>query len=140
MSSESEFVVIPALAQLREQLIAHARSLRKNQAVDAVSDKLDVREYPEGGLQIEAYVDAELKNGEALTWWLEARLNDGVWTVDGSLTRNSSGLQDLLEQVKPRTCTTPSDLAQALGAVARELIAIPVLIHGQPSAERGHRV
>jgi len=80
--SNRDFALITALAAVRERMIAHSESLRSSAAVASAESRLDVREYAAGDLRIDAYVDAELADGRAVTWWLEARLEGNTWIVE----------------------------------------------------------
>ena len=64
--------VLILLAVLNERLVEHAVALRARPEVARVARGVDVRMY-ESGPVVELYVDAELRNGRALTWWVDLR-------------------------------------------------------------------
>jgi len=51
---------------------------------------------------IEAYLDAELLEGAAISWILEVEWTPELWTIDASVQRSSIGGQKTIRQFPPQ--------------------------------------
>jgi hypothetical protein len=127
---DSEFAVIEALGAIRERMIAHALLLGRSAGVAAARSGVDVRDYPVGGLHVEAWVEAERTDGCASTWWLEARRGEAGWTVEASVLEDGPQGQDVVRRFEVRTATTSAGLAAQLTAAAEALCADAVAFDG----------
>ena len=76
--------MITVLAELNEQLIEHATTLRARPEVASVSRGMDARNYKSGTI-LELYVDAELRNGRTLTWWVDVRSDGDALSVSAAV-------------------------------------------------------
>ena len=61
-----------------------AQSLRFSPGVISVHTGLDLRNYRSGTV-VEAYVEAEMGNGCAVTWWLDIRERKHEWEFEASI-------------------------------------------------------
>lgn len=64
-----------------------ALSMRKHPAVVGIHSDLELRHYDSGPI-IEAYVEAELSNGNAVIWWLDVRSCGKVWNFEARILGN----------------------------------------------------
>lgn len=81
MKAETLYEAVMPYKNIIETL---ATSMRKNPAVVAVSSDLELRRYESGPI-IEAYVEAELSNSEAVTWWLDVRPSGTKWSFEARI-------------------------------------------------------
>jgi hypothetical protein len=126
----SDFAVLNALASIREQMIGQTQRLRGHSAVTKAESRLEIRDYPEGGTHVETYIDAELEDGHALTWWLEARHANGRWAVEATIHQTGLNGQNVVRQLEARAAaTSAAELAANLTSAANELLgAIDVFL------------
>src|SRR5437870_10534462 len=61
-----------------------AQSLRQSPGVISVHTGLELRNYRSGSV-IEAYVEAEMSHGCAVTWWLDVRSFSDGWEFAASI-------------------------------------------------------
>src|SRR6478609_11505950 len=94
----ADFAVIRALARVRDHMIERAQLLRTNAAVTQVTSRIDIRDHGGKDVYIEIYIDAELTDGRALTWMLEARTEQSAWTVEASVNETSTAGQDVIRE------------------------------------------
>ncbi|MBA3752750.1 MAG: hypothetical protein H0X01_01080, partial [Nitrospira sp.] len=85
------------LKEHRDALRTLAHSMQVNPDVLTATSELALRAYLTGDI-IEAYVDVELKNGEALTWWAEIFPKEDVWVMEVSLAVTDEDGQRTLKE------------------------------------------
>jgi hypothetical protein len=85
-----EIAVLNAVAEAHRLFSDLAVRLRERRDVREVVRTLHVAPGP----SIDLYTDAELDNGEAVSWGVEAVLSDGEWIIASSLRRNHAHGQD----------------------------------------------
>ena len=73
--------VLDAIALSHETLIALAVKLRFHPEVTDVLQEVDLRRY-EASPTVEEYVDAKLRNGKGISWWLEVNWDENTWVVE----------------------------------------------------------
>ena len=83
------------LAAFNERLVEHASALRARPEVAGVTRGMDARTY-ETGAVLEMYVDAELRNGRALSWWVDVYPEDEGWSVSARVLRIRDSDQEVV--------------------------------------------
>lgn len=79
---------------------------------------------------MESYVDAALRHGRALCWWLEMSGDDPArWTIGASLRENNASGQDVLRAFGELEGNSPAGLASGLDRLTRELAAAADIVH-----------
>jgi hypothetical protein len=73
--------VLEAIALSHETLIDLSVKLRFRPEVTDVLQDVYLRRY-EAGPTVEGYVDATLRNGKGICWWLEISWNENTWLVE----------------------------------------------------------
>lgn len=116
--------LLGTIANVRERMIDLSIRLRGRADVTGVLDGLEVREYQVGGLRLESWVDAELTDGRALCFWLEARREEGRWVVEGRILEQTALGQDRRIDLGERAAGDLDPLATALRTTGDELIAL----------------
>ncbi len=95
-NNQSASDVLTFLARMREQLADFRRDLllpREGQTTSITSVLYDVecRQY-ESGLTLEMWVEAEIEDGDALTWWLDMIYREEGWLLDGRISWNGQAV------------------------------------------------
>jgi hypothetical protein len=111
--SEQASRVLSALADTHERITGLARELRSHAEVTRVVHELGPRNYKSGPV-IEAYVDAELRSGRSVSWWLEITWVE-QWQVSARILENSAEGQETLRvfQTDQLVLSTASSLNSA---------------------------
>jgi hypothetical protein len=123
-------LLLSALAEHREAMISLAVDLRRRRQVAEVTTGIDIRKYESGEIRVESYVDAELRDGRALCWWLEMSSADPArWTIGASLRENNASGQDVLRDFGELAGNSPAGLASGLDRLTRELAAATDIVH-----------
>ena len=87
--------VLRLLAALNEHLVEHAIARRARPEVARVARGADVRLY-ESGSVLDLSVDAELRNGRALTWWVDVRPEEEILAVSTRVLRMRDSDQEVV--------------------------------------------
>lgn len=110
-----EVSVLGAIAEADRLFADLAVRLRQRSDVRDVHRTLRVAPGP----VIDFGTDAELSNGEALSWALWATFSDGEWTLESSVRRNHSHGQDVVRMLPTRYALDAEELAvELVGAAA----------------------
>ncbi len=104
-------------------MIEVADSLRAKPSVREVLRNYDIRKY-EGIPTLEAYADAELANGTALSWGIELRYEENYWIVEAALRKNHRDGQDVLQEFPEIRTDTFEELAPNAKKATEWLIAL----------------
>jgi hypothetical protein len=94
---QSVNTVLLAIAELAQLRRAFRDSLRSEENVVTITEGLDFRIYDSGPV-MECYVDAELKSGLAVGWWLEVTWSMSEFTLLSSVAVNDENGQDVITQ------------------------------------------
>ena len=115
--------LLAALTEVARSFESLAEELRELAWASSVRQALEFRKY-EAATAIEGFVDVEMRNGDALTWWLECVPQDGKWVVSGALLHIEAGVQKPAVTLPDITAGSDAELVSALPLAARKLIAI----------------
>src|SRR5215208_6024097 len=87
MDSESRLAlrVLGAIALSHERLIDLSVKLRFRPEVLEVLQNVSLRKY-QSGPTVEGYVDAKLRSGKGVCWWLEAYCNETQWVIESRVS------------------------------------------------------
>jgi hypothetical protein len=121
IASKNASRLLEALAESKGTLTDFARQLRSQPEVVRVLTNFEPREY-QTGFVLEGYVDAELRNGKAMAWWLEARWNESLWTIESRVLVNDDQGQYTFREFPERTAETLDDCIAQLALATTELI------------------
>lgn len=101
-----------SVAKLFSQLTYHrhalntlANAMTVYPEVESATAELRLRDYT-GESQIEAWVDVELRDGTAVTWWTDIFFKENYWQMEVSLSKtDESGQTTLKVERPPITCS-----------------------------------
>lgn len=108
------------LAVLSEQLVEHAAELRARPEVVHVARGVDVRMY-ESGPVLELYVDAELRNGRALTWWIDLHPEEASLVVSTRVLRMRDSDQEVVLSFSREDAQDGASLAAILESTGEQV-------------------
>jgi len=116
-----EFLAVVAAAN--EQLIDLAVKLRLRPEVKGVVCDMDCRRYGTTP-RIEYYVDAELRNGRAISWGMEVGFDGETWSVEADVRVQHEQGQDLLREWSPIHAVDLSELTSAMSSAVDTLVRV----------------
>jgi hypothetical protein len=114
--------LLHSIALSNEMLITLSQSLRARPDVIQVLHSLEARNH-QSGAALEGYVDAELANGKAICWWLDASWQGEHWAIETSILVNDDQGQHKLKDFKDRAPKTLDDFVVQLEEATFELTA-----------------
>ena len=114
--------LLRSIATSNEMLIALSQSLRVRPEVTQVLHSLEARKH-QSGAALEGYVDAELNNGKAICWWLDAGWDGEHWVIETSILINDEQGQKVLKDLGRKTPRTLDDFMTQLKEATSNLIA-----------------
>jgi hypothetical protein len=109
-----------AIGTCHRLLKGHAKETRGRLGVSGVTHWLDVNDLDDA-FRLEEHVDAELANGQAISWRLELTLSPGSFTVESDIRRIHQDGQDVLEEVADCTYPTAGECAAGILETTRRL-------------------
>lgn len=115
-------MLVAALAGVNQRLVDLAARLREHPAVESAVTAMHPRQY-QAGDRIECYVDAELRSGSAVGWWLEFGWDDDAWIIESSVRRNAAEGEDALIELPSRRALIDADLADELELAVADLVS-----------------
>jgi hypothetical protein len=118
-SSEQASRLLSALADTHERITDLARELRLHAEVTRVVHGLSPKTYKSGPV-IEGYVDAELRSGRSISWWLEITWGE-QWQVSARILENNAQAQETLRSFPDRSARTIDGFISQLGELVNEL-------------------
>jgi hypothetical protein len=115
---------LEVIASSHETLINLARTLRSHGEVIDATEAIELRNF-QSGPTVEEYVDAELRNGFGICWWLEVNWNENQWVIESRVTvtklKVDEGSSDLM--IFPeRRAETLDEFLRCLQEATNELI------------------
>lgn len=113
--------LLMAIAETNEKFIALSQDLRSRPEIIRVLHSLECRKYGTG-VGLEGYVDAELKNGKAICWWLEVHWNEEKWLIESRILVNSDQGQDTIKEFPEKVSGTLDEFIAHLELATNELI------------------
>lgn len=124
MDNESKYVAkfLEAIASNNRKFIELAGALRLQSKVLSVKQGIDCRQY-NSGTRIEYYVDAELRNGKSMCWWLEIIWNKECWTIEASVLVNHDQGQDKLKEFPDKISETFNEFITQFNDSTNELVS-----------------
>lgn len=123
MDTESRHVIrfLEAAAECNDKLIALAQSFQFKPEVIRVLNSFECRQYRTGPV-LEGYVDIELRNNQALAWWLEVHWNSNQWIIKSRVTVNHAEGQDVIREFSDREADTLDECIDQLVRATSELV------------------
>ncbi|MEQ1872138.1 MAG: hypothetical protein ABL953_00295 [Ilumatobacteraceae bacterium] len=115
-----EVDVLVAIGEVDAAFAELGRRLRSRTDVREVLRSFSVTPNP----WIDFYTDAVLTNDDAVSWGLEAHLNEHEWIIESSIRRNHSRGQDLIQEFATRFAIGAEDFINELRGAARMLLAV----------------
>jgi hypothetical protein len=119
--SKRAAALLSALAESNERLIAFKEQVRAHPEVVGAQHALELRGYDSGPV-LEGYVDAELRSGHALAWWLDVHWGEEGWRVEASVRVDREEGEDILHVFPVRQATTLDDFISELNGAVADLI------------------
>jgi hypothetical protein len=114
--------VLGALAEAQSALQNLWNEVRERPEVTAAVYAIEFRNYSYGQ-GLEAYVDAELRNGKAICWFLEVVWPDDSWDVQAEVLVNDQFGQLSLHPFPPRSIRSLDELISTLKLETERLAA-----------------
>ena len=116
--------MLEAIALSHETLIDLSVKLRFRPEVTDVLQDVYLRRY-ESGPTVEGYVDATLRNGKGICWWLEVTWDENTWLVESRVTLSNliidEGTTDLI-RFKDKKAETADEFIILLEEATLELV------------------
>lgn len=109
--------ILDAITTVNERLISFSQQLRAKAEVAEVRHAVDFRRYRSGTV-LEFYVDAELKSGKGLSWWLEIKWSKEKWVLESSVLLNEGNHQETMREFPERIAKTVDDVVIELDEAA----------------------
>jgi hypothetical protein len=112
---------LAAVAEHREAMLQLARRLRRRAEVVEATSGIDIRAYRTPGTILESWVEAEMRDGRVVCWWLELRRERDRWLIEASVLRNDDAGQDTVRAVADRSASTLAAFVEGLRSATAEL-------------------
>lgn len=117
---------LEALAETNRLLRDHSVELRRSPRVmKAQCSPLDAVRFANGP-GLEAHVEAVLKEGDVVCWWLYVRSTPNSWSVEASIDCKSPNGQETEKELPTQTVTDFEEFLEILKRVVRELLALKI--------------
>lgn len=110
--NDASFLFLEGVVTCHEKLRGFAQTLRNRSDVTKVTHWVDLHNIKEG-ICVEEFVDAELSNGETVSWALEITASTSAWNLEADLRRIYHAGQDVIEQWVAQT-TDVSDCTEEI--------------------------
>lgn len=122
MDNESKYAVktLEALANCNSILIELTAKVRNQTKVTKVIHNLECRKY-QSDFCIEGYVEAELHEGNIVTWYLEAGWNADGWVIESCILVNDDQGQYTLKQFPDKIIETLDEFTEEILKTALDL-------------------
>jgi len=117
---DEAFEFLLAIGDCHRQLQRHAIELRKHQGVRTVEHVSDMPELP-AGFRLAEYVDAELMDGEALSWCLEITVTVDNVAVEADVRRIHALGQDVIYEIAESSYSSQTACSLALPEITKRL-------------------
>ena len=118
-SGEARFLA--AIAEHREAMLHLCRRLSEHPRVAEATSGLDVRAYRTPGTVLESWVEAGMRDGAVLCWWLELRRERDRWLIEASVLRNDDAGQDTVRRTSDRSAPSLAAFVEDLRSATAEL-------------------
>jgi hypothetical protein len=115
--------ILDSLGRVNRRLRDAAVKLGRSPKVVGASASLEVMGY-ENKSCVEGYVEAELKDGNGISWLFDLEWNNGSWVVRGSLERYSAVGRETLDEVPEEEISDVKLLPGTLDRIAQKLLAL----------------
>lgn len=109
---------LEAIAALNERFGAFERHLRTIASVSGSRGEIDICIY-ESGVALERYVEADVRDGRNICWWLDMTRGDGTWVIQ-SRVYESHG--DNIRVFDDRLADSLDNLIRQMDEAATDLI------------------
>jgi hypothetical protein len=113
VNSKQAIGLLEAIATGNEKLISLSETLRSHPAVVRALRGFDCRYY-QTGVMVEWYVDAELQNGYAMSWWVDLSWTETNWVIEAKILINRDQGQEVLKEFSEQFPNTLKDLISQL--------------------------
>ena len=108
--------VFTVMARYNERLIQLAGKISKLPEVGKLTDEFEFRDYRTGP-RLEAYIDAELTDGVALTWWLDLDWSSEAWIINASIILTTDQGRDPLMEYPEKEVSSAFELEAELDQI-----------------------
>lgn len=109
-----------ALGRSYETMKSIAATCRANERVSSAMQQIWIYQL-EHGFRATLDVGAELKNGDALSWWLEVTGFDAMFSLEAGIARNDAQGWDMIDTLMETTCTTSEECMSHMNEAASKL-------------------
>jgi hypothetical protein len=113
VDSKQAIGLLEAVATSNEKLISLSETLQSHPAVVRALRGFDCRYY-QTGVMVELYVDAELQNGYAMSWWVDLSWTETNWIIESKILINRDQGQEVLKEFPDKSPETLKDLIDQL--------------------------
>lgn len=124
MNTENKLALklLHGIAVSNEMLISLSQDLRARPEVVRVLHSLEARKH-QSGAALEGYVDAELRNGKAICWWMDAYWKEGKWVIECSVLVNNDEGQHIFKEFPSKSAESLDDFITQLERATSDLVA-----------------
>jgi hypothetical protein len=114
--------IVGVLALIDQRFSELAVTLRQVPAVTSTAVAVSPKRYADGD-RVECFVDAELRSGNGVGWWLEFRLVDGSWIIESSIRHNTQEGETELIGLPTRYAVEDEELISELSGASAGLVS-----------------
>jgi hypothetical protein len=115
--------VLESLGRVNRLFRDAASRLKRLPQVESVATALEVMNY-ENGPCVEGYIDAELRDGNGVSWRFDVTWDADYWHIRGTLERNSALGNEVMERIPPEIVPRSAGLPEALARTAEQLLRL----------------
>jgi hypothetical protein len=121
-ASRNAVQLLESLAQCKARLIELAHDLREHPRVVTALHAVECWPYGSGSM-LELYLDVELREGQALSWWLEVTWGSEAWHIESRVSLIDEQGSTTLKNFPDHTATIYEDFLQYLHTAMSDLVA-----------------
>ena len=115
--------MLEAMAETNRLFREAAFEIGRLQNVAKVISSCEVFKF-EAESTLEAYLDAELKDGNGISWLLDVAWTDTEWIIRRKLVRSTNSGQDTIKEMPTKTIERFEEFVESLPRMASELMAL----------------
>jgi hypothetical protein len=122
--------LLEAIAETNCVFREKAVEIGRRRGVTKAITSCEIRKYRTGSA-LEAHLDAELEDGNAVSWLLEVSWTNAEWTIERKLVKSTNSGQDTIADLPTATIKEFEKFVELLPRMASELLALqaPELIN-----------
>jgi hypothetical protein len=115
--------LLEALAETNHALREGAIEIRRLRGVAKATSICEVFKYTTDST-LEAYLDAELRDGNEISWLLDVVWTDADWTIRRILVKSDSSGQETIKELPTKTIEGFDELVEILPRMTVELLSL----------------